>query len=101
MTEIISTFITGLFGLLVVWIEVRTSKDRKRTEARAAVRAKESRLSMAMSAANTKQGIVTAKAVTHQHTNGDVEEAIVAAKAAQAEYQAFVEGIASEHVTKT
>lgn len=100
MADIFSAVISGVFAVIICIIEVRATRDRKRTEARAAVRAKESRLAMKMQAANTELGVVTAKAVTHQHANGDIEEAIKAAEKAQQEYQAFLEEIASEHVTK-
>lgn len=100
MVEIFSVLVSGVFAVVICIIEVRVAKDRKRTDARAAIRARESRLSMEMHEANTLLGIVTAKAVTHQHTNGDVEEAIEAAEKAQKKYRSFVADIASEQVTK-
>lgn len=100
MAEIITAIVSGVFTVVICIIEVRASKDRKRSDARATIRAKESRLSMEMHEANTLLGIVTAKAVTHQHTNGDVEEAIEAAEKAQKKYRSFVADIASEQVTR-
>ena len=100
MTDIITAAVTGIFAVIVCLVEVRTARDRKRTEKRAEVRARESRLSMKMQDANTKLAVVTAKAVMKQHTNGDVEEAFHAAEEAQEAYRAFIEEIASQHLTK-
>ena len=97
---LIPSLVAGVFSVIICIIEVRGARDRKRTDARAQTRAKESRLSMKLANATAKLGVVTAKAVTHQHVNGDVEDAIRAAQQAQEEYQAFVEEIASTHVTK-
>ena len=49
--------ISGVFALLVVWLEVRASRDRKQTEKRTAIRAKESKLAMKMQDASLSLSI--------------------------------------------
>ena len=46
--EYIGEIISGVFALLVVWLQVRMTRDRKQMEKRAAIRAKESKLAMKM-----------------------------------------------------
>jgi len=100
--EVIAYGIAGLCSIVVAIIEVRGVRDRKnskeeaeRAEKRAARRAEESRLSMELMSASCKLGVVTAKAVTNQHINGDVEEAMQAAKEAQENYNTFLHEIAA------
>ena len=95
-------------GIIVAFLELRGSRERKdakleleRTERRAVRRAEESRLSMELMSANCKLGVVTAKAVTHQHVNGDVEAAMEAAKEAQKKYDDFLRSLAAAQATKT
>lgn len=78
----------------------RAKEDKERVERRAAVRERESRLSMEMTSAACALALVTAKKVTGMHTNGDVEEAMTKAKAAQKEYQDFLEDVAAHQVAK-
>ena len=46
--DYIGEIISGVFALLVVWLEVRMTRDRKQAEKRAIIRAKESKLAMKM-----------------------------------------------------
>ncbi|MEG1492620.1 MAG: hypothetical protein RR394_10250 [Oscillospiraceae bacterium] len=99
--------IPALAGVIVAIIELRGARERKlaakeaaRTEMRASQRAEESRLSMELMSASCKLGVVTAKALTHQHVNGDVEEAMNAAEKAQTEYDKFLRGIAAAQAVK-
>jgi len=48
-----------------------------------------------------KLGVVTAKAVTGQHTNGDVKEAAQAAEAAQNRYYSFIYSTAAKQIVRT
>ena len=96
--------VTGLFSVLVVWVQVCSDRDKKEREAdkaeverHAAVRAEESRLSMEFMSASCKLGVVTAKAVTGQHTNGDVEEAM---QAAQNRYYNFINSTAAKQIIR-
>lgn len=75
-------------------------KDKEKQELRAAQRAEESRLSMQMSNATLQLSIVTANALTGGHNNGNVERAKQAAAAAQEEYDAFVQKLASRELAK-
>lgn len=113
-SDIITACISGLMTIIVTVIGVLGAKDRKkankdREEAKderreasekAKIRAKESRLSMAMQNANCMLAVVTAKAVLHQHTNGDVEEAMNAAQTAETDYNEFLREISAEKITK-
>ena len=115
MSEIIfSSAVAGLCTIAVAIIGASSARDRKKAEedraeakaerdkaaARAAMRAQENRLSMAMQSANCKLAVVTAKAVLHQHTNGDVEEAMTAAQIAEEEYTEFIREVSAEKITK-
>jgi len=95
----IGEIISGVFALLVVWIEVRAKRDRKQTERRAAVRAKESKLAMKMQDANLSLSLATALAVERGETNGEMKTAREKARAAQEEYEDFVHELASEQAT--
>ena len=72
--------------------------DRKRVDARAEVRAKESRLSLALMHSTCKLCMVSAKAILGQKTNGDIAEALNAAKAADAEYSQFLKNLGMKHI---
>ncbi len=99
--------IPGVCSIIVAIVEVRGAKERKesreeaaRAEKRGARRAEESWLSMELMSASCKLGVVTAKAVTNQHINGDVEEAMEAAKEAQEKYDAFLRLVAAAQTVK-
>ena len=95
----IGEIISGVFALLVVWIEVRATRDRKQTERRAAVRAKESKLAMKMQDASLSLSLATALAVERGETNGEMKTAREKAKVAQEEYEDFVHELASKQAT--
>ena len=95
----IGEIISGVFALLVVWIEVRAKRDRQQTERRAAVRAKESKLAMKMQDANLSLSLATALAVERGETNGEMKTAREKAKSAQEEYEDFVHELASKQAT--
>lgn len=103
--------IAGLSTVVVAVIEARAGRERKRsdgerrleaqrTEARAERRAEESMLAMSLMGATCALGVVTAKAVTHQHVNGDVEAAMLEAESARKRYAAFIEEVAARQVVK-
>lgn len=97
--EYFGEIVSGVFAVLVVWVEARASKDRKRNERRALVRARESKLSMQMQEANLSLALATELAVERGETNGEMKTAKEKAKAVQAEYQAFLQELASEQAT--
>lgn len=93
--------------ILVAIIEALAARDRKKTRAaheadeqREKKRTEEMRLSMKMMNATLQLSIVTANALTGGHNNGNVERAKQAAQEAEAEYQAFLQKIAAEEITK-
>ena len=99
--------VTALAAVLVAVIEALAAWDRRkaraagaRAEKRAARRAEESRLSMDLMSANCALALTTAKKLAGMHTNGDVEEAMEAARTAQESYQAFLRRQAADQVSK-
>lgn len=98
--EIVTTLITAAALVLVAVIETRNGRERKRGQARAERRAEESRLAMDLMGATCKLALVTAKKVTGQHVNGDVEDAMEMAKAASGEYEEFKTKLAAAQATK-
>ncbi|MEG0778409.1 MAG: hypothetical protein RSG55_06135 [Oscillospiraceae bacterium] len=105
--DLLAYIIPAAATIIIALIELRSAKERKqtkeevlRTGQRADRRAEESRLSMELMSASCKLGVVTAKAVTHQHVNGDVEEAMTAAKEAQEQYDKFLHKLAAKQTVK-
>ena len=97
--DYIGEIISGVFALLVVLLEVRVAHDRKQTEKRAAIRAKESKLAMRMQDASLSLSLATAIAVERGETNGEMKTAREKAETAQEEYEDFVHELASEQAT--
>lgn len=83
------------------WDRRQTRRERQRVERRAARRAEESRLSMDLMSANCALALTTAKKLAGMHTNGDVEEAMQAARAAQEAYTDFIHRQAAGQVAKS
>ncbi len=92
--------IPALAAIIVALIEVRGARDRKRTDARAARRAKESRLAMDMMFAVSEQCDVLCIALQGGKINGNVEAARATAQKARDAYQAFLRDQAADQVTK-
>lgn len=101
MEPVYCAIIAAVSAVVVAIVEGRASKDRKRTERRAEVRERESRLSMEMMSATCALSLVAAKKLTGQHTNGDVEAAMEKAREAQAQYVDFLRDTAAHQVAKT
>ena len=82
----------------------RNSKKQKveteLIEARAAIRAEESRLSMQLMSASVNLGVVTAVAVKDGKANGNVNEAVSKAHIAQQEYYNFINTLAAKKLSK-
>lgn len=92
--------------LLVAIIEVLAQRERKvaqrdrsKIERIAEIRARESRLSMDMMAANSELCDVICVAVSGGHTNGNVEHARQKAKEARDAYDAFLRDIGADVVS--
>lgn len=90
MVEVICAIVAAIATIVVAIIETRNRKQFKLSEERAEKRAKESRLAMDLMYATCSLSLTTAKKLANMHTNGDVEEAMDAARNAQDAYQAFV-----------
>ena len=100
MIEIVCAAIAAVSAVVVAVIERRNAAQNRRIEARAEQRARESRLSMDLMYANCALSLTTAKKLANMHTNGDVEEAMEAARRAQEEYNKFVRDTVSKQITK-
>lgn len=99
-TEIVCALIAGLATIVAAMAERRSRISARRTEVRAQRREKESRLAMDLMYANCALSLTTAKKLAGMHTNGDVEEAMEAAKAAQSAYQDFARTEAAHNFSK-
>jgi hypothetical protein len=96
----IATVICAFIGALVT-IETRKRKRQyEKTEARAGLRAEESRLSMKMMSASIELGEATAIAVSGGKINGEMERARASAKKAREEYDALLERVAAREISK-
>lgn len=92
--------IPALAAVIVAIIEVRGASERKRSEARAERRAKESRLSMDMLFSTSEMCDVLCIALQGGKINGNVESAREAARKAREAYQSFLRDQAANQVTK-
>lgn len=99
-TEIACALIAGLATIVAAMAERRSRISARRTEVRAQRREKESRLAMDLMYANCALSLTTAKKLAGMHTNGDVEEAMEAAKTAQSAYQDFARTEAAHNFSK-
>ena len=99
-TEIICALIAGGASVLAALAERRSRLSAKRSEVRAQRRERENRLAMDLMYANCALSLTTAKKLAGMHTNGDVEEAMEAARSAQAAYQSFARDEAAHNFTK-
>jgi hypothetical protein len=84
----------------VAYIETNNRKQRKKSEERAALRERESRLGMELMVSTSQLSDVISIAVTGGHTNGNVEEAQTRARKAREAYDDFLRDIASHDVAK-
>lgn len=105
MTEIICAGVAALATIICAWIAANTAKtekvrkkDEEKAELRSQQRNKEARLQLAMIAANSKLTVGVAMALKHGHTNGEVEEGLLAVETANSEYTRFLEELALGHI---
>lgn len=99
--------IPALSAVIVAVVEALAAKDRSRAKKQAETlkrheqqRAEETRLAMAMNSATLQLCVVTANALTGGHNNGNVERAREAARAAEEEYNKFIQRLASNQMAK-
>lgn len=96
----IALVLVAVIEAAAAWDRRQAKGERSRAEARAARRAEESRLSMDLMSACCALSLTSAKKLAGMHTNGDVEEAMTAAKNAQSAYTDFLQRQVSERVSK-
>lgn len=99
-SEVICALIAAAATVVAALAEHRSRQSAKRSEIRAARREKESRLAMDLMYANCSLSLTTAKKLAGMHTNGDVEKAMAAARAAQEAYQDFARDEAAHQFSK-
>lgn len=95
-----AALIAALASIVVAVIELRASRDRKQTEARAERREQESRLSMDLMLATSEMTDVLCIALQGGQINGNVEEARRKGKDAREAYRAFLRNQAAHQVAK-
>ena len=100
MSGVVSALIAALASIVVAVIELRASRDRKRTEARAERREEESRLSMDLMLSTSEMTDVLCIALQGGQINGNVEEARRKGKDAREAYRAFLRNQAAHQVAK-
>lgn len=96
----IALVLVALIEAAAAWDRRQAKRERERAERRATRRAEESRLSMDLMSANCALSLTTAKKLAGMHTNGDVEEAMTAAREAQEAYTEFIHRQAADQVSK-
>lgn len=107
MIDIVCAVITGLAAIICAAMaavgakrEKREKAERERIDRRAAQRAKEGRLQLAMIDADCKLTVGVAMALKRGDCNGEVEAGLEAVRKTTKEYEQFLEGIAMDHITK-
>ena len=98
-TEVICALIAGAATVLAAIAE-RRSRLSANGGGPCQRREKESRLAMDLMYANCSCSLTTAKKLAGMHTNGDVEEAMEAARSAQEAYQDFARDEAAHQFSK-
>lgn len=101
LVPLLSAIVSGICAIIVAAIGAASARERKRTDARAAVRAEESLLSMRMMSASIDLGVATAMAVQDQKFNGEMTVAKQNAAEIQKDYQAFLQRTTAHQVSKS
>lgn len=86
LTTCFSSIISGIVALGVAYIGFMQRREKKVSD----LRNEGALIQMEMAQASLKLAQVTAKAVTNQHLNGDVEEAMTWAKQVEIKYCEFM-----------
>lgn len=100
MTEIICAAITAVASIGVALVGMNIRKSNARMEARAALRQRESMLSLKMMDATLQLSIVTSNALTGGHNNGNVKRARDAADKAAQEFEDFMREVTAHEISK-
>ena len=91
----------AIFGLLQTFLIWLVSRKMKRMDARAALRAEESLLSMQMLSATMNLSIATAIAVRDKKVNGVMKRALGDADQTAKSYRDFVDKVAAKQIAKS
>ncbi len=101
--EIFGIAFAPLCTIIVAWITYQGNKERKNTErfiermqAISEAREKAEKLNTEFQYATCKLTTIMAKSMTGQHLNGDVEDALATAVAAQEKYDTFLKDVARQ-----
>lgn len=101
--EIFGIAFAPLCTIVVAWITYQGNKERKKTEAFIErmqnineAREKAEKLNTEFQYATCKLTTIMAKAMTGQHLNGDVEDALSTAVTAQEKYDMFLKDVARQ-----
>lgn len=100
MIDIVCAAIAAIATVLCAVVAANGKKRDEKEDARAAQRAKEARLQLAMMSANSELTVGVAWALKRGHCNGEVEKGLKAVEDAQREYTEYLEGIALDHLKK-
>lgn len=107
MKDLAGYIISGIVAVIVAIIEAVAQKERKQTkdqlehmQRNSALRAKESRLSMELMAANAEVNDVLCVALQHGELNGNVEAAQKRCRKALEDYNSFLRDTSAEAVTE-
>lgn len=100
MIEIICACIAAGATIVASAVGVCVARSNKRIERRAALRQRESLLSLRMMDATLQLSVVTANAVTGGHNNGNVERAREAASKVADEYEDFLRETTAHEIGK-
>jgi len=98
LTEIICAFIAAVASIIVALLSIHIKRVNDRTERRAAIRQRESLLSLKMADATLQLSLVSANALMDYKNNGNVEAAYAAATEVEAEYKAFLQEVTAHEV---
>lgn len=98
MQDALSILVPTVGTIVVAYIQYQASKDRKVSEERAKIRARESRLSMDMMYATSKLCVGTALALKRGHANGELDDGLEMVDRAADKYQEFLREVASGQI---
>lgn len=98
--DVLCALIAAASAVLCAVVSTKNSARNKKMEHRAELRSKENRLMLDMIHANTQLTIGTAMAIKNGRANGEMTAGLEAVKNSDEKYQAFLEEIAIEHLTK-
>lgn len=99
-TEIICALIAAMATIITSVVGVTNARATKKAESHAALRQRESLLSLRMMDATLQLSVVTSNALTNGHNNGNVERAREAAKRAAEAYEDFLRETTAHEVGK-